>query len=67
LLSFLIILREVSASLMLAAPGNQVLAVALVVLVNQGRIEEVCAVAVLTLLGVVGLRNALTRIASARL
>jgi iron(III) transport system permease protein len=66
LLSFLIILREVSASIMLAAPGNQVLAVALVVLVNQGRIEEVCAAAVLTLIGVVGLRSALTRIPSTR-
>jgi ABC-type Fe3+ transport system permease subunit len=51
---------------MLAAPGNQVLAVALVVLVNQGRIEEVCAAAVLTLIGVVGLRSALTRIPSTR-
>ncbi|MCS7171939.1 MAG: iron ABC transporter permease [Armatimonadetes bacterium] len=66
LLSFLIILREVSASIMLAAPGNQVLAVALVVLVNQGRIEEVCAVAVLTLIGVVGLRSVLTRLTPTR-
>ncbi|MDR7415696.1 MAG: iron ABC transporter permease [Armatimonadota bacterium] len=66
LLSFLIILREVSASIMLAAPGNQVLAVALVVLVNQGRIEEVCAAAVLTLVGVVGLRGVLTRIGTRR-
>ncbi|MDR7439735.1 MAG: iron ABC transporter permease [Armatimonadota bacterium] len=49
ILSFVLIVREVSASIMLAAPGAQVLSVSIVYLWGQGRLEEVCVVAVLVL------------------
>ncbi|MDR7415814.1 MAG: iron ABC transporter permease [Armatimonadota bacterium] len=52
ILSFVLIVREVSASIMLAAPGAQVLSVSIVYLWGQGRLEEVCVVAVLMLVPV---------------
>ncbi len=48
----MLIVREVSASIMLAAPGAQVLSVSIVYLWGQGRLEEVCVVAVLMLVPV---------------
>lgn len=49
ILCFVLIVREVSASIILAAPGSQVLSVGIVYLWSQGRLEEVCVVAMLML------------------
>lgn len=59
LLCFLLSAREGSASLMLAAPGAQVLSVALVYLWSQGRMEEVAALGVLMVVPVMVLRYVL--------
>ncbi len=55
-LCFLLSAREASASLMLAAPGAQVLSVALVYLWSQGRMEEVAALGIVMMFPVLLLR-----------
>jgi iron(III) transport system permease protein len=61
-LCFLLSAREGSASLMLSAPGAQVLAVTLVYLWSQGRVEEVAALGVVMVVPVMMLRYLVGRL-----
>jgi iron(III) transport system permease protein len=54
--------REVSASIMLAPPGAQVLSVGIVSLWSQGRLEEVCVIAMLMLMPVLAARYLVGRL-----